>query len=167
MGDRGAGALQPVRNVKPYKRVRGIHQIERFFRVAASLEIDKEDIRRYYEFVDQRVEDLMLIERQTAKANGHIVVELRDIPTTKGLQESIHAFESLDVDVGLKRILEESVPEPLIDLAYSQEVEARLPAIAGGLSLALARTFTVIDPQSKHPATKDWGRAFQISHLLL
>jgi hypothetical protein len=155
MQDREAGALQPVHNVKPYKRVQGIHQIERFFRVAAGLEIDKEDIRRYYEFVDQKVEDLLLIARQTAKANGHIVVELRDIPTTKGLQESIHAFESLDVDVGLKRILAESVPEPQIDGPYSEEVEARLPAIAGGLSLAVARTFTIIDPQTKHPATKE------------
>src|ERR1700730_6080694 len=135
MQKQGLGALQPVHNVKPYKRVRGIHQIERFFRVAASLEIDKEDIRRYYEFVDQKVEDLLLIARQTAKANGHVVVELHDIPTTKGLQESIREFESLDVDVGLKRILEESVPEALSDLAYSDEVEARLPLIARGLSL--------------------------------
>jgi Domain of unknown function (DUF1931) len=167
MPDREAGALQSVHNVKPYERVRGIHQIERFFRVAADLEIDKEDIRRYYDVVDQKMEDLLLIARQTAKANGHITVELHDLPTTKGLQQSIHEFESLDVDVGLKRILEDNVPEPQIDLAYSDEVEARLRAIAGGLSLALARTFTIIDPQSKHPATKEWERAFQIFHLLL
>jgi hypothetical protein len=48
MQEREASALQPVHNVKPYKRVRGIHQIERFFRAAAGLEIDKEDIGRYY-----------------------------------------------------------------------------------------------------------------------
>jgi Domain of unknown function (DUF1931) len=111
MQDREAGALQPVHNVKPYKRVQGIHQIERFFRVAAGLEIDKEDIRRYYEFVDQKVEDLLLIARQTAKANGHIVVELRDIPTTKGLQESIHAFESLDVDSGRPSLIRRNHPQ--------------------------------------------------------
>jgi hypothetical protein len=70
-------------------------------------------------------------------------------------------------DVGLKRILEESVPEPLMDLPYSEEVEAHLDAIAGGLSLAVARTFTIIDPQAKHPATKEWEHAFQIFDLLL
>jgi Domain of unknown function (DUF1931) len=154
--DRDTSALQPVQNVKPYNRVRGIHPIERFFRVAASLGIEKEDIRRYYEFVDQNVEDLLLVARQTAKANGHVVVELRDIPITKGLQGSIHEFESLDVDVGLERLLEESVPEPLSDLAYSDEVEARLPL--SGLSLAVARTFTIIDPQIKHPPTTEWER---------
>jgi len=47
--------LDPVHNVKEYKRVQGIHQIEHFFRAAASLEIDKEDIRRYYDFVDRRL----------------------------------------------------------------------------------------------------------------
>jgi hypothetical protein len=107
------------------------------------------------------------IKSQTAKANDHIAVELRDVPTTKGLQESIHEFEALDVHVGLKRKLEENVPEPLSDVPYSEEVEAHLPAIAGGLSLALARTFTIIDPQTKHPATKEWERAFQIFDLLL
>jgi Domain of unknown function (DUF1931) len=115
----------------------------------------------------QKLEDLLLIARQTAKVNGHITVELRDVPTTKGLQQSIHEFESLDVDVGLKRILEESVPEPLIDLPYSEEAEARLPAIAGGLSFALARTFTIIDAQTKHPATKEWERVFWVFDLLL
>src|ERR1700686_1817444 len=121
MPDREAGALQPVHNVKPYKRVEGIHQIERFFRVAAGLEIDKENIKRYYDFVDQKLADLLLIAGQNAKANDHVTVELRDVPTTKGLQERIYEFESIDVDVGLRRILEDHVPEPLIDLPYSDE----------------------------------------------
>src|ERR1700726_3803299 len=89
MQDREAGALQPVHNIKPYKRVQGIHQIEHFFRVAAGLEIDKEEIKRYYEFIDQKMKDLLLIAVQTAKAHDHITIELRDVPTTKGLQESI------------------------------------------------------------------------------
>jgi hypothetical protein len=167
MRKQNAGALRPVHNVKPYKRVQGIHQIDTFFRAAASLEIDKEDIRRYYEFVDRKIADLLLMARNTAKANGHVSVELRDIPVTKGLQESMHAFEQLDMDIGLERILGPSVSEPPADLALSDEAEARLPAIAGGLSLALARTFKIIDPQTKHPATEQWERAFRIFDLLL
>ena len=167
MQNQDLGPLQPVHNVKPYKRVQAIHQLEHFFRVAAGLEIDKEDIRRYYEFVQQKIADLLLMAQRTAKANDRIRVEPRDLPITKGLQESIYAFEALDVDIGLERILEKAVPEPQIDLAYSDEIEARLPAIAGGLSFAVARTFTIIDPQSKHPATQHWERAFQIFDLLL
>jgi hypothetical protein len=171
MQNRDAGAprpaLQPVHNLKPYKHAQGVHQIERFFRVAAGLQVDKEDIKRYFEFVDQQIDDLLLIAQHTAKANGRIRVELRDVPVTKGLQESIHAFESLDLDIGLERILRGNVPEPQIDLPYSEETEARLPAIAGGLSLALARTFQILDPRAKHPATEEWERAFRVFDLLL
>jgi hypothetical protein len=96
---------------------------------------------------------LLLIAQHTAKSNDRITVEPRDLPITKGLQESIHAFEKLDLDIGLERILNKTVSEPQIDLPYSEETEARLPVIADGLSLALARTFKILDPEVKHPAT--------------
>jgi hypothetical protein len=46
-------------------------------------------------------------------------------------------------------------------------LDAHLPAIAGGLSLALARTLKIMDLKIKYPATEQWERAFQIFHLLL
>jgi len=167
MANENLGALQPVHNVKPYKHVEGTQQIEHFFRVVAGLDVDKEDIKRYYNFVEQKMRDLLLMAQRCAKANDRIRVEPRDLPITKGMQESIHAFEALDVDIGLGRILERMVPEPRIDLAYSDEIEARLAAVAGGLSFAVARAFRVIDPESRHPATEQWERAFQIFDLLL
>jgi hypothetical protein len=167
MATENVGPLQPVHNLRPYKRVQGVHQIEHFFRAAAELEVDKEDMKRYYDFVDRKIDDLLLVAQHTAKSNDRPTVEPRDLPITKGLQESIHAFEKLDLDIGLERILGKSVPEPQIDLPYSEETEARLPAIAGGLSLALARTFKIIDPQVKHPATRMWERAFEVFNLLL
>ena len=63
--------------------------------------------------------------------------------------------------------MEKNVSESPFDLPYSDEVNARLPVVAGGLSLAVARTFEIIDPQTKHPATEHWERAFQIFDLLL
>ena len=167
MQNQDLGALQPVHNIKPYKHVAGINQIEHLFRVAGGLEVDKEDIKRYYEFVEEKMRDLLLMAQRSAKANDRIRVEPRDLPITKGLQESIYAFEAIDVEIGLKRILDRAVPEPAIDLAYSDEIEARLRAVAGGLSFAVARTFRVIDPESRHPATEQWERAFQIFDLLL
>lgn len=119
--------LQPVHNLKPYKRVEGTRQIERFFRAAAGLDVDKEHLRRYYNFVDQKVADLFLVAQHIAKANDRVRVELRDLPITKGLQESIHAFEALDLDIGLECILERNVSELPSDLPYSDEVDARLP----------------------------------------
>jgi Domain of unknown function (DUF1931) len=76
--------------------------------------------------------------QHAAKANDRVRVELRDLPITKGRQECIHAFETFDLDIGLERILERNIPEPPFDLPYSDEVDARLPIIAGGLGLAVA-----------------------------
>jgi hypothetical protein len=159
--------FQPVHNLNPYKHVQGTHQIERFFRVAASLDVDKADIKRYYDFVDQKVEDLLLISQATASANGRDIVQPWDLPITKGLQESIHAFEELDVDIGLERIAEETAPRPPLDRPLSVETEARLPLIVGGMSLALARTFKITAPELKNPATEHWEHAFEIFDQLL
>src|SRR5258708_37457255 len=93
--------LDPVHNVKEYKRVQGIHQIEHFFRAAASLEIDKEDIRRYYDFVDKKIVDLLLVAQHTAKANSRVAVEIRDLPIAQSLQESIPAFRTIETYLGL------------------------------------------------------------------
>jgi hypothetical protein len=166
MQNRNFSPLEPVHNVKPYKHVEGIQQIERFFRTAG-LEVEKEDIKRYYDFVENRVADLLLAAEHAAKANDRIRVEPWDLPITNGLQQNIQAFEKLDVDIGLEPILARAVPEPQIDLGYSDETEARLPTIAGGLSLALARCFKIIDPQIKHPSPEQWERAFQIFDLLV
>jgi hypothetical protein len=86
-------------------------------------DVDKEDIKRYYDFVDQKVADLLLVAQHTAKPNDRIALEPRDLPITKGLQESIHAFEALDLDIGLERVLEKADPEPQLDLPYSDETE--------------------------------------------
>src|SRR5258708_35591021 len=104
MENHDIGPLQPVHNVKPYKRVQGIHKIEHFFRVAAGLEIDKEDIRRYYEVVEEKIRDLLLMAQRTAKANDRIRVEARDLPITKGLQQCMQAFDALYVSTGLQSI---------------------------------------------------------------
>ena len=42
-----------------------------------------------------------------------------------------------------------------------------VPRIARSFSVALARSFKVIDPTTKNPATREWERAFQLSGLLL
>ena len=167
MSSRESRVLQPVHNLKLYKRVEGIAQIERFFRAAAELDVDKDDIRRYFDFIEQKVSDLLLMAQHTAKANDRVRVEPQDLPITKGLQENIHAFEAMDEGLGLGRILERRTPEPQFDLPYGDETEALLPSIAGGLSVALARTFKIIDPKMKHAATAQWEQAFGIFDQLL
>ena len=84
--------------------VMSVPKFERFFRTAASLDIDKADIARFDDFID------------------------RD---------------------------------------YSHETEARLPDIAGGLSVALAHVIRLIDPESKHPFGEQWERATRVFDELM
>jgi len=145
--------------------VMSIPKFERFFRLAAGLDVDKTDLKRYSEFVNRKIYDLLLRGQAAAKANGRNIIERFDLPITKGLQESIHEFRSLDAEIELQPILDDLLARP--PLAYSDETEARFPEIAGGLSVALARSFKIIDPNVKNPQSEQWERSFRIFDLLM
>ena len=124
----------------------------------------REALRR---LVNHKIYDLLLRGQATAKANGRDVIDPHDLPITKGLRECIHAFAKLNGEIELNSILDHITARPPLDLAIRDETEARLAAIAGGLSVALARAFKLIDSDVKHPTTEDWERALQIFDLLL
>ena|SRR5918992_209343 len=144
-----------------------IAKFERFFRVPAGLDVDKSDLKRYSDFVNQKIYDLLLRGQATAKANGRDIIEPFDVPITKGLQERIHDFRTIDEEIELEPILDYLTRRSPLDLTYSEGTEAQLSDIVGGLSVALARTFKIIDPDLKNPQTKQWERAFSIFDLLL
>jgi hypothetical protein len=147
--------------------VMSIPKFERFFRAAASLDVDKEDLRRYDEFVNHKVYDLLLRGQANAKANDRDVIEPFDLPITKGLQESIHAFRPINEDIDLQSILEQLTKLPVLDMEYSDETRARIPEIAGGLSVGLARSFKIMNPDLKNPMSDDWDKAFKIFDTVL
>jgi Domain of unknown function (DUF1931) len=147
--------------------VMSVPRFERFFRRAAGLDVDKDDLKRYSEFVNHKLYDLLLIGQAHASANGRDVVEPSDLPVTKGLQETIHQFRELDEELELRPILEQLATLPPLDRPLTAEAETRLPDLVGGLSLGLARTFTIVEPKLKNPQSRHWERAFRIFDLLL
>lgn len=147
--------------------VMGAARFERFFRVAASLDVDKSDLKRYDEFLDRKIYDLFVVAKATAKANGRDVIEPRDLPITKGLQERMHEFRKMDEDLEVVPLLEQLLTRPPLGIAISEDTEARLPAIAGGLSVALAQAFKIIEPRVKHPGSAEWDQVLRMFELLL
>ncbi|HEY2665955.1 MAG TPA: DUF1931 family protein [Actinomycetota bacterium] len=147
--------------------VMAVSKFERFFRLAASLDIDKADIKRYADFVHQKIYDLLLMGVATAKANDRDIIQPWDLPITKGLQENIHAFRRLDAETGLEDVLERLAAWPPLELALSDDTVVALPEIAGGLSVCLAQAFTIIDPNVKNPQTVQWEQVFRVFNLLL
>jgi hypothetical protein len=147
--------------------VKGIAKLERLFRLAAQLDVDKSDLQRHTDFVNQKIYDLLLRGEAVAKANGRDIIERHDLPITKGLQECIHAWKRINAEVNLQPVLDDLAARPPLDIACSVETEAELPRIFGGLSVGLAKTFTIIDPDLKNPQTRHWEQAMSIFNLLL
>jgi hypothetical protein len=151
----------------PTSHVISVARFERFFRIAAGLDVDKQDLKRYSDFINRKVYDLLLRAEAAAKANGRVIIEPFDLPITKGLQESIHEFENIDEQIELRPILEHLAAQPPLDLAYGEDTEDQLPVVVGGLSVALARAFKIIDGNLKNPATEHWQKCFHIFDLLV
>lgn len=147
--------------------VMNVSRFERFFRSAGGLDVDKNDVKRYSDFVHRKAYDLLLMSQATAKSNLRDVIAFHDLPITKGLQESMHKFAQLDEQIDLEPILEGLTQLPPLDLSYEEETRAKLPSVYGGLTFALARSFKVVDPHIKNPQTRHWETAFRLFDLLL
>jgi uncharacterized protein DUF1931 len=147
--------------------IMGVAKFERFFRLAAGLDVDKADLKRFSDFVHRKIHDLLIRAEAAAKANGRDIIEPFDLPITAGLQQRIHEFRRLDEQIDLEPILEALAVLPPLDLGVGEETQARLPELAGGLGVALARTFKAIDPDLKNPGTQEWERAMAVFDLLL
>lgn len=148
-------------------RPTGIPVFERFFRAASGVDIDKQDLRRYREFVDVMIDELAIAGRNAAKWNGRDVIAPPDLPISKGLQEQMREFDALPVAAEVRKLLSDDIRRPPADVTFSQETEELLPEIFGGLSIALARSFRVVDPKLVNPTTQHWLRAFDLFRLLL
>jgi Domain of unknown function (DUF1931) len=144
-----------------------VPKFERFFRVAAGIDVDKSDLRRYSDFVFNQIYEMLLIGQARAKSNGRDILQPWDLSITKGVQERIHEFEKIDEEIELAPILEHLTARPQLDVTLAIDTETRLPEVAGGLSVALARSFTIIDTRVTNPSSEHWERAVRLFELLL
>jgi hypothetical protein len=144
----------------------GIPLFERFFHSAAGIKVDKNDLRRFREFVDEQIDSIAIAGRDAAKWNGRDVIEPQDLPITRGVQERMREFAKLDEAEEIRNLLRQVVRRPPADVTFSEDTEGVLVELFGGLSIALARSFRVIDPTSKNPSTHHWARAFALFRLM-
>ncbi|MEU7829259.1 MULTISPECIES: DUF1931 family protein [unclassified Nonomuraea] len=142
-------------------------RFERFFRAAAGLNVDKNDLKRFNDFVNSKLYDMLVVAEAAAKENRRDIIQPWDLPITKGLQENMHGFRDLDEELELTPILEQLTALPPLDLSLSVDAEARLPAVAGGLSMALAQAFKIVEPDLKNPSSEHWERMTRLFGLLL
>ena len=75
----------------------------------------------------------------------------------------VSAAPERDVRAALERL----AARPPLDMGVSDEIDAELPCIFGGVSVGLARTFKILEPDLKYPQTRHWEQAMGIFNLLL
>jgi Domain of unknown function (DUF1931) len=147
--------------------VMGFTKFERLFRQAGHVRVDRDDIKRYLDFVNDVIYDLLLTGQAAAKANVRDIIEPWDLPVTAGLQECMHQFERIDAQIEVRPILDSLAARPPLASALSETAEARLPLLFGAVSVALARTFHAVDAQVAAVHTHEWDRAFAIVRILV
>jgi hypothetical protein len=144
----------------------GITAFERFFRSVAGIKIHKNDVRRFREFVDEQIDDISIAGRNSAKWNGRDVIVAQDLPITKGVQERMREFDKLEEAEEIRELLGLAVRLPPGDVTFAEDTERLLPELFGGLTIALARSFRVVDPKVSSPSTEQWDRVFTLFRLV-
>ena len=129
----------------------GYSGVRTVFRSVASIKIDKNDVRRFREFVEEQIDDIAIAGRNSAKWNGRDVVVAQDLPITKGVQERMREFDKLEEAEEIRELLRQVVRQPPGDVTFAEDTEQLLPELFGGLSIALARSFRRSGPNGVQP----------------
>ena len=148
-------------------KIQGVKKFEKLFRKAGSMDVDKNDIVRLNEFINNVIYRLLETGMKRAKLNGRDVLWYSDLPITQGLETNIEEFRQLDEELELSEILETIAGLPPLPLAIGEDIEQELPNIAGGITIALIKSFKIINPKRKNPQTEDWEQVTQVFETLL
>ena len=147
--------------------VLGFTRFERLFREAGGVDVDRDDVKRYLDFVNDAIYDLLITARATARANARDIIEPHDLPVTRGLQEAVRGYQKISQDIDLDPILAEIAARPPLDISLSDDTASGLPALFGGISVQLARLFRLISGQHQAVHAREWDRAFAAFRLLV
>jgi hypothetical protein len=63
----------------PTSHVMSVAKFERFFRITGGLDVDRQDLKRYSDFINRKVYDLLVQTEAVAKAIGRVIIEPFDL----------------------------------------------------------------------------------------
>jgi hypothetical protein len=145
----------------------GLPELERFFQVAGGIVVDQGDVYRFHTFADEKVDAMAFAGRDTARANGRVVIAPHDVPIASGLREQMHDFDRRDDADGIRAVLRNAPRRPPGDVTFAEGTQDVLVEVFGGIALALARSFPIIHPGVRHTTPEHWTRVFDLYRLVL
>ena len=148
-------------------RVMGVAKVEALFRRSAGLDIDeKNKIVLCLDIVESKLHDLLLVGEEKALSNGREEMLVHDLPITKGLRKTIKEFEALNEEIPVEDVAKFVASLPPLKVAYSEELREKLPKVAGGLMVALAK-MTKLFSAERRPSVDEIEKARQALNLTL
>ncbi|HEY0509694.1 MAG TPA: DUF1931 family protein [Blastococcus sp.] len=144
----------------------GIPEVKRFFREAGGVDVDTSDLDRYRTFVDEKVDDIAVAGRDSARWNNRDVIAPQDLPITKGLQERMREFGKMESADDMRQWMGQTLRRPPDDVTFGEETEAVLNDVFGGISIALANSFRILEPDLENPTSQTWDRAFALFRMV-
>ncbi len=145
----------------------GVHKIEKLFKEAVSLRLDKSKVKEISNIIDDKLYDLLVVAQENTKYNGRDVIWFSDVPLTKAFKESMKKFQELEEELELKQILEHLAELPALRYDLEVELEQKLPLIAGTLLYILAHIAKEFSPKDKSLSSEDLKRVTDILNLMI
>jgi hypothetical protein len=140
-----------------------VAKFQRFFQTVANPAVDKEDLKCYSDFINHKFHDLLLRGEATAKANSRVFMgrSICRLPT---------AFRNISRNSRSRakrstrgQFLEQLAARPPLNPSYGEDVEDRLPEIAGRLERSARSHLWHHRCQSEEPGIR--ARAEVLSHF--
>ncbi|MRJ07165.1 MAG: hypothetical protein C6I01_06560 [Epsilonproteobacteria bacterium] len=147
-------------------RVVGFKKLETLFRKSAGLDLDKSKADRIVDIVEKKFHDLLLVAVENCGFNGRDVIQERDLPITRGFEESLRKFRELEEVVELSDVLKFLEKIPPLKYPISSELEEKLPEYIGALILIVANVLKEVGAERK-PSVEDIEKASRILDLTL
>lgn len=139
----------------------------RFFRLVANVNVEPQDAERYRQFVTRKLQEMVERAQAVAGANDRTNIRLCDLAIPNGLQRSMDAYRSLEPILDRDMTLRVTGIQPLHGDDCPHEIEQLLPVIAGGLAIALGRSFRIVDARLQRAYCLHWDTAFDLMELVL
>jgi hypothetical protein len=140
---------------------------ERFFRLVANVKVEPQDVVRYRQFVSRKLQEMLERAQGVAEANDRTSIRLCDLAIPNGLQRSMDAYRSLEPILDLEMTARVTELQPPHGGHCPHEIEQLLPVIAGGLAIALGRSFRIVDARLQGAYCLHWDQAFDLMELVL
>lgn len=132
-----------------------VAKFQRFFQTVASPDVDKEDLKCYSDFINHKFHDLLLRGEATAKANSRVFMG-RSICRLPTAFRNISRNSRSRAKRSTCGRFSNSLPRARRSTPMAKMSRTGCRRSPGGLSVALARTFGIIDANLKNPASEHW-----------